>query len=206
VTPPRDLFDEPAGATPLDPDDARGLVPTWVATRADLNSAEQENIAKAIVWASSRSGPSSVEALMTERMIRALHKRMFGDVWKWGGSYRQHDTNMGAPWPYLPLQVRELLKDVLVQTSDRANMPWDADELAVRFHHRLVGIHPFPNGNGRHARLAADLLVELLGEKVFSWGATDLGEQGASRAAYLEALQQADREFDYAPLLEFARS
>ena len=112
----------------------------------------------------------------------------------------------GAPWPYIPMQVHELLEDVLVQTSDRANMPWAADELAVRFHHRLVAIHPFPNGNGRHARLAADLLVELLGEQAFTWGARDLGEEGSARAAYLEALRQADREFDYAPLLAFARS
>ena len=201
-----DLFEGPGGATPIDPDDARGLIPTWVATREDLNSAEQENIAKAIAWASSRSGPKSVNALMTENMIRRLHRHMFGDVWKWAGSYRQHDTNMGAPWPYVPTQVRDLLEDVLIQTSDRTNMPWAADELAVRFHHRLVSIHPFPNGNGRHARLSADLLVQLLGEPVFSWGARDLGEAGAARAAYLDALRRADREFDYATLLAFARS
>jgi len=203
---PSDLFEEPAGATPIDPDDATGLIPTWVATRADLNGAEQENIAKAIAWASAGSGPRSVDALMTEGMIRSLHKRMFGDVWRWAGSYRQHDTNMGAPWPYVPMQVLELLEDVLAQTSDRENMPWSADELAVRFHHRLVAIHPFPNGNGRHARLAADLLVELLGGQAFSWGAKDLGEEGSARAAYLEALRLADREFDYAPLLVFTRS
>ena len=201
-----DLFEEPVGATPIDPDDAKGLIPTWVATRADLNSAEQENIAKAIAWASSRGGPQSVDSLMTEGTMRGLHRRMFGDVWKWAGSYRRHDTNMGAPWPYVPIQVLELLEDVSAQTSDRANMPWAADELAVRFHHRLVAIHPFPNGNGRHARLAADLLVELLGESAFTWGARDLSEEGTARAAYLEALRRADREFDYAPLLAFARS
>ena len=103
-------------------------------------------------------------------------------------------------------QVRELLADVLAQTSDPENLPWPADELAVRFHHRLVAIHPFPNGNGRHARLAADLLLELLGEPVFSWGSQNLNEDGASRAAYLDALQWADRELDYEPLLLFARS
>lgn len=200
------LFDEPAGATPIDPDDAKGLVPTWVATRGDLNSAEQENIAKAIAWTSSRGGPSTVAALLTDGTIRNLHRRMFGDVWKWAGTYRQHDTNMGAPWPYIPTQVRDLLADVLIQTSDLENTPWPVDELAVRFHHRLVVIHPFPNGNGRHARLAADLLVELLGEPVFSWGAQNLGEEGAARSAYLDALQRADRELDYGPLLAFARS
>jgi Fic-DOC domain mobile mystery protein B len=203
---PSDLFEEPAGATPIDSGDAAGLLPTWVATRADLNSAEQENVARAIAWASSGSGPRSVDALMTEGMIRSLHKRMVGDVWRWAGSYRQHDTNMGAPWPYVPIQVLELLEDVVVQTSDPENMPWSVDELAVRFHHRLVAIHPFPNGNGRHARLAADLLAELLGDQAFSWGARDFAEEGAARAAYLEALRLADREFDYALLLAFARS
>jgi Fic-DOC domain mobile mystery protein B len=200
------LFDEPAGATPIDPDDAKGLIPTWVATRGDLNNAEQENIAKAIAWTSSRGGPHTAAELLTDDAIRNLHRRMFGGVWKWAGTYRQHDTNMGAPWPYIPIQVRDLLADVLVQTSDLEHMPWPADELAVRFHHRLVVIHPFPNGNGRHSRLAADLLVELLGEPVFSWGAQNLGEEGAARAAYLDALRRADRELRYAPLLAFARS
>lgn len=200
------LFDEPAGATPIDPDDAKGLIPTWVATRADLNSAEQENIAKALMWAPSRGGPRSVASLLTEEAIKTLHKRMFGDVWKWAGDYRQHNTNMGAPWPYVPDQVRDLLADVLAQTVDRENMPWSADEVAVRFHHRLVVIHSFPNGNGRHARLAADLLVALVGEPVFSWGAQNLNEEGAARAVYLDALRRADNSFDYEPLLAFARS
>ncbi|NTU70958.1 MAG: mobile mystery protein B [Coriobacteriia bacterium] len=200
------LFDEPTGATPIDPDDAKGLIPTWVATRGDLNNAEQENIARAIAWTSSRGGPQSVEALLSDEMLRALHKRMFGDVWRWAGTYRQHETNLGAPWLYVPTQVRELLADVRVQTSNARQLPWPADELAVRFHHRLVAIHPFPNGNGRHARLAADLLVELLGEQFFSWGARDLNREGAAREAYLDALRRADRELDYGPLLLFARS
>ena len=200
------LFDEPVGATPIDPDDAKGLIPTWVATRGDLNSSEQENIAKALIWASSRGGPRSVASLLTEETIKTLHRRMFGDVWRWAGDYRHHDTNMGAPWPYVPVQVRDLLADVLAQTSDRENMPWPADEVATRFHHRLVVIHPFPNGNGRHSRLAADLLVTLLGEPVFSWGAQNLNAEGAARTAYLDALRRADNSLDYEPLLAFARS
>jgi len=200
------LFDGPAGATPIDPDDAKGLIPTWVATRADLNSAEQENIVKALMWASSRGGPHSLGSLLTEKTIKTVHRRMFGDVWKWAGDYRKHDTNMGAPWAYVPDRVRDLLADVHAQTVDRETMPWSADEVAVRFHHRLVVIHPFPNGNGRHARLAADLLVALLGEPVFSWGAQNLNEAGAARAAYLDALRRADSSLDYEPLLAFARS
>ena len=203
---PLDLFDEPAGATPLDPDDAKGLIPTWVATRGDLNAAEQANIAKALTWASTSQAMGSRASLMTEESMKMLHRRMFRDVWKWAGTYRQHDTNMGTHWPYISVQVRELLADVMAQTADVGNLPWPPDELAVRFHHRLVVVHPFPNGNGRHSRLAADLLVSVLGAPVFSWGAENLNESGATRAAYLDALRHADSLQDFEPLVAFARS
>ena len=201
-----DLFHEPEGATPIDPDDAKGLIPTWVATRGDLNAVEQENIARAVAWAFTSPRMHLLGSLMTEESMKMLHRRMFGDVWKWAGSYRQHDANTAAPWPYVPTRVRELLADVLVQSSDRTNLPWPADELAIRFHHRLVPIHPFPNGNGRHARLAADLLVRALGRPTFSWGSESLDSPGDVRSAYLDALRTADSRHDYGPLVEFARS
>lgn len=201
-----ELFDEPEGATPIEPGDAEGLIPTWVATRADLNAAENHNIAKAVAWISSGAGPRTAAAWMTDESVRVLHRRMFGDVWKWAGTYRQHDTNIGSHWPYIPTQVRDLTADVVVQTADPRKLPWSPDELAVRFHHRLVVIHPFPNGNGRHARLAADVLVAAMGEPVFTWGAQDLGEKGAARTAYLAALRLADQEAEFGPLVAFARS
>jgi Fic-DOC domain mobile mystery protein B len=200
------LFDDPEGATPIEPGDAEGLIPTWVATRADLDAAENENIAKAMAWIASGAGPRTVAAWMTDGSMRALHRRMFGDVWKWAGTYRKHDTNMGSHWPQIPTQVRDLVADVVVQTADLSKLPWPPDELAVRFHHRLVVIHPFPNGNGRHARLAADVLVAVLGRPVFTWGAQDLGEKGATRAAYLAALRLADQGTEFGPLVAFARS
>ncbi|MGB4580692.1 MAG: mobile mystery protein B [Coriobacteriia bacterium] len=201
-----DLFQEPEGATPLGPDDAKGLIPTWVATQADLNAVEQENIAKAIAWASTSPRMSSLASLMTEESMKTLHRRMFGDVWKWAGTDRQHDANMGAHWPYISAQVRELLADVLAQTADADNLPWPADELAVRFHHRLVVIHPFANGNGRHSRLAADLLANVLGKSAFTWGSENLSSPGEARQAYMEALHTADTLYDYRPLVEFARA
>lgn len=201
-----DLFAEPEGGTPLDPEDAAGLIPTWIATRSDLNTAEQENIARAFVWAERSRLMASRATLLTEDSMKTLHARMFGDVWRWAGTYRHHDTNMGANWPYISTQVRELLADVLAQTTDLGDLPWSADELAVRFHHRLVVVHPFPNGNGRHARLAADLLVRTLGQPVFSWGSQNPNTTGESRRAYLDALRTADAAFDYGPLLAFARS
>jgi Fic-DOC domain mobile mystery protein B len=201
-----DLFQEPEGATPIDAEDAKGLIPTWVASRADLNAVEQENIARAMVWASASPRLGSLASLLTEESMKTLHKRMFGDVWKWAGSYRQHDTNMGAHWPYISTRVRELLADVLAQTADAESLPWPPDELAVRFHHRLVVIHPFSNGNGRHARLAADLLVRTLDGPTFTWGSENLSGPGEARRAYLGALRTADSLLDYAPLVEFARS
>lgn len=139
-------------------------------------------------------------------MMRALHARMFADVWAWAGMYRRHDTNIGVYWPYIQTQVRDLVSDVGAQTAYLGALPWPPDELAVRFHHRLVLIHPFPNGNGRHARLAADLLVTLLERPVFTWGARDLSVVGDARGTYLAALRQADRVADFLPLIEFARS
>lgn len=199
-------FEQPEGAAPLDEQDRDGLIPTWIATRADLNEAEHANIAKALIWAESRRGPHSLASLLTEKMILNLHREMFGEVWKWAGTYRQHNTNIGANWPYVPTQLRELLADVDAQTVGVGRLPWSPDELAVRFHHRLVLVHPFANGNGRHARLAADILVTLLGEPVFSWGAAGLGNDCADRAAYLAALRHADRTQEFGPLVTFARS
>jgi len=201
-----DLFAESEGATPLDPDDAKGLIPTWVATRGDLNAVEAGNIASAVRWAFTSPRMNSRETLMTSDSMQMLHRRMFGEVWRWAGHYRTHDTNIGTPWAYILTRVHELVADVMAQTADTGDLPWPPDELAIRFHHRLVSIHPFPNGNGRHARLAADLLVGTLGELPFSWGAQDLGQDSEARAAYLLALRTADATFDYAPLVEFARS
>ena len=200
------LFDESEGATPVDPDDAEGLVPTWIATRGDLNTAEQENIVAAVAWASSKTGPRTLDLLLTEAMMRELHERMFSDVWKWAGQYRQRDTNMGIHWPHIPEQVHGLVADVAAQTADAEALPWSADELTVRFHHRLVTIHPFPNGNGRHARLAADILAVCLGELPFTWGAKESSARGNTRSTYLAALRVADARFDYGPLVALARS
>jgi len=202
---PFDVAGDPVGATPLDATDIAGLIPTWVATRGDLDQVEQENIAKALVW-SVAHGPETLAALLSDDMLRSLHRRMFGDVWRWAGVYRMHDTNLGVHWPYIGTRVCDLVADVTAQTLDPECLTWSADELSVRFHHRLVTIHPFPNGNGRHARFAADLLVGILGEPPFTWGGADLARVGSARTRYLAALRHADERLDYRPLIEFARS
>jgi Fic-DOC domain mobile mystery protein B len=199
-----DLFEEPPGATPLDESEREALIPTWIATRADLNLVEQENIATASMWVFSRHrGIGDI----SQTFLRDLHRRMFKDVWRWAGKYRTRETNIGVPPTSIAIEVENLLQDLQEQADHLADLPWTADEVAVRFHHRLVATHPFPNGNGRHARLAADIAAKALGRDVFSWGAgAQLAEVGPMRAQYLEGVRIADRIGDYEPLLAFARA
>jgi Fic-DOC domain mobile mystery protein B len=199
------LFEEPEGATPLDEEDRRGLLRTDIAFRHELNRAEAENIASANLWVfGARRRQASW--LLEQRRLKELHRQMYGEVWGWAGAYRRRETNIRVVPFQITSDLENLLLDVRAQTAD-LNGQWSSDEIAVRFHHRLVWIHPFPNGNGRHARLAADALVAALGRPRFTWGsAGDLTDAGPVRSRYLNALRVADREFDYRPLLDFARS
>jgi len=192
-----DLFDEPDNATPLTPDERRELIPAHIAYRSELNEAEQENIARAQDWALSRKRDP-----LNEKFIKELHKRMLGEVWKWAGKFRKSERNLGIPFYEIPTALRQLLDDAKTWIEYKSYPP---DEIAVRFHHRLVAIHPFPNGNGRHARLMADLLVMRLGQERFSWGRESLRDAGSMRKRYIAALQAADGH-DSRPLLAFARS
>ncbi len=196
-----DLFDEPEGATPLEPGERQGLRQTWITNRHDLNEAERENILKGAAWARRRRGVAAVD-LLDEKQVRALHKRMFGDVWSWAGAYRKTERNIGVEPYRIPIEMAAMLADVRYWV-EYGTFP--ADEIAIRLHHRLTQIHPFSNGNGRHARLMADLLIERLGGKPFSWGGGGLADAGELRARYVAALQAADG-YDIGPLLVFARS
>jgi Fic-DOC domain mobile mystery protein B len=192
-----DLFREPDDATPLTAEERADLIPAHIAYRTELNDAEQENIVRAQDWALRRR-----RDLLTEKFINDLHRHMLGDVWRWAGRFRTIEKNLGIPYYEIPVALRQLLDDTKAWIEHGAYPP---DELAVRFHHRLVQIHPFPNGNGRHARLMADLLVMSLGGDRFSWGSANLQDVGALRRAYITALQAADNH-DIGPLLAFARS
>jgi len=158
---------------------------------------EQENIARAQDWALRRK-----RYLLTEKFMEELHKRMLGEVWKWAGKFRLSERNLGIPFYEIPSALRQLLDDTKTWIEFGSYPP---DEIAVRFHHRLVVIHPFPNGNGRHGRLMADLLVMQLGQERFSWGRESLRDAGALRKRYIGALTAADNR-DIGPLLDFARS
>lgn len=196
-----DLFQEPEDATDLSPDERRELLQTWITHRADLNKAEAQNILNGAAWARRRRGLDPVD-LLNDDFAKALHKQMFGDVWGWAGKYRDRERNIGVQPHLISTEVPALFIDARYWLEHQSYEP---DELATRLHHRLVAIHPFPNGNGRHTRLMADLLVERLGRKPFTWGGGSLTEVSELRATYVTALKAADKH-DIQPLLHFARS
>jgi Fic-DOC domain mobile mystery protein B len=191
----------PPGSTPLDPNESDGLIPTWVATRDDLNEAEQSNILKAIRHR--RWQRCSVEELLDDKAARDLHRDMFGDVWKWAGHYRSTETSVGVDPRTISVRVRDLMADARVWLSPPTSM--SLDQVAYQFHHKLVHIHPFPNGNGRHARQMTDILLRATGQPTFTWGSANLDDDGATRDAYIAALRAADHG-DYQALAAFVRS
>ena len=194
-----DIFERPDdAATPLTPEEKRDLIPAHIAGRDDLNDAEQKNIVRGQAWALRRRRRDT----LSEQFIKDLHKQMLGEVWRWAGQFRRSERNLGIPFYEIPAALRQLLEDTKVWIEYESYPP---DEIAVRFHHRLVQIHPFANGNGRHSRLMADLLVMELGQERFSWGRANLQQAGDVRARYIAALKAADNHH-IVPLLAFARS
>lgn len=196
-----DLFQGPDDATPLEPHDRQALRQSWITNRRDLNQAEEANIAKGFAWANGRR--RKPDDFLTADFVRILHKRMFGDVWSWAGNFRTSDVNIGNVQAHrIPVELSAMLDDVEYWTDHQTFVP---DEIAVRLHHRLTAIHPFPNGNGRHARLMADLLIQRLGGQPFSWGSGSLKNVGELRKRYVDALKIADNH-DIQPLVQFTRS
>ena len=188
------------GQTPLGPEEAAQILRPAVATLGELDLVEQENIAQATVWALGRR--RQPQAVLDEPFLRRLHKRMFGDVWRWAGTYRQTPRNIGVePWR-IAQEIGGLIGDARYWVEHDT---YELVELTVRFHHRLVAIHPFPNGNGRHARLAADVLAVSLGSTPLGWGRGLAFGPGELRAIYIAALQAADQG-ELIDLIAFARS
>ena len=191
------LVPEGCGHTALTADDRVGLIPSHIATRGDLFDAEQRNIVQALLRT-----PPTTAALLDDKYLRDLHKAMFGRVWRWAGRYRSRETNLGIRPDGIAAAVRILVGDAVAWVEHDTYEP---DELAVRFHHRLVSIHPFPNGNGRHSRICADMLAAALGSKPFSWGMSlNLTTQELKRS-YWRSLRTADAG-EITDLLLFARS
>ena len=193
-----DLLEEQIdGSTPLTEEEREQLIPSYITLRSELNEAEQANILEAEEWAYARK-----RDVLDERFLTNLHKRMFSRVWRWAGKFRTSGKNVGVDAYLISQELRQFLDDCRYWLE---NATYEPDEIATRFHHRLVFIHPFPNGNGRHARLATDLLLVAIGQSRFSWGQENLVDPGETRNAYIDALRAADNH-DIGPLLEFVRS
>jgi Fic-DOC domain mobile mystery protein B len=187
------------GQTPLDPDEKAGLIPGHIDTKGALNDWEQENILLATKWLRRAKVPE----VLSEGFCRDLHRRMFGKTWTWAGTFRTSDKNIGCDWTLVAVKLNQLLGNAKYWVGNDAFAP---DETAARFHHALVWIHPFPNGNGRHSRMMADALLKQMGQKSFSWGGGgNLLSASDVRARYLAALRAADKN-DFADLLAFVRS
>ena len=186
------------GATPLEYDEMEDILLTHITTRAELDRWEMDNINRTYQWADRLKHRN----ILNEDFICLLHKRMFGNVWKWAGQFRKSDKNIGIPWVEIAVELKLLCDDVNAWLEFNTYPP---DEFAARFHHRLVYIHPFANGNGRHARLMADLILEkLFKTPPFTWGGAILTKQGESRSVYIRALKAADNH-DYSLLMKFVR-
>jgi Fic-DOC domain mobile mystery protein B len=190
----------PPGSTPLGPDEMDGLIPSWIVTRGDLNAAEQANILDGL--AGRRWRRPTVQQILDDLAARRLHKAMFGQVWAWAGAYRLRELNIGVDPHRVSVCVRDLMADALAWIDGEH---WRADEIGYRFHHRLVEVHPFPNGNGRHSRAMTDMLLRAMGEPAFTWGRASLDSAGAIRTEYIRALREADQR-DYERLAVFVRS
>ena len=191
---------DPVGATPLEDEDVEGLIPTFVATRDDLNLVEHANIEKASFWLF-RGRRVTVDHLLVTAFADRLHRRVLGDVWRWAGARRTRETNIGIDPSGITVAMKDLFDDA---RHWHANETFSPEERAVRIHHRLVSIHPYRNGNGRHSRLMADAYLHVTGTDPLSWGGQDLTDDGELRRGYIKALRDADRG-DIGPLLDFAR-
>jgi Fic-DOC domain mobile mystery protein B len=189
------------GQTPIDEDEKYGLRIGSITTREEFDEFEQLNIEKAVEWTMRRK--FNQDYILTEQFVKELHSRMYEDVWKWAGKFRTTNKYIGVDWLLISVALKQLLDDSKFWIE---NNTYPEDEIAVRFSHRIVSIHCFPNGNGRHSRLLADVIIShIFNMPVFSWGSSNLVRQGDARKQYIEAIHAADQGI-MLPLLIFARS
>jgi len=189
------------GQTPLDEEEKEGLLIPTIITKGELDEFEQQNIEEAIQWTLTRN--FKTKDLFSESFIKDVHNRMYRNVWSWAGDFRKTNKNIGVDRWQVAIELKNLLDDIKYWVNNNTYSP---DEIAIRFKHRLVSIHCFPNGNGRHSRLMGDIIIEKIFKmSVFSWGAASLSNESDNRKNYLNALKIADKG-NYELLLLFARS
>jgi Fic-DOC domain mobile mystery protein B len=189
------------GQTPLNEEEKEGLLLKSITTNGELNEQEQLNIEKAVEWIIGLK--LKKDRILTEAFIKTLHKKMLGKVWRWAGEFRKSEKNIGAKWINIPVDLRTLLDDTNFWIENKTFSP---DESAIRFKHRLVSIHCFPNGNGRHSRLMADIIIEsVFEETIFSWNQSNMIKANETRAEYIKSIREADKG-NIDSLIRFART
>lgn len=194
-------FDYKEGQTPLDEEEKDGLKIKSITTLGELDEFEQLNIEKAVEWTiHTKLKP---EKILSEKFVKDLHKKMYGDVWKWAGEFRKTEKNIGIPWSQIGIELKNLLDDTKYWIKNKTFSP---EEIAIRFKHRIVSIHCFPNGNGRHSRMIADIIMEsIFGTEIFSWHQSNMVKASETRNLYINALRKADNG-NITPLIEFAKN
>lgn len=194
-------FDYTDGQTPLAEEEKEALKIKAITTQEELDEFEQLNIEKAVEWTiRTKLKP---ENILTEKFIKDLHKRMYCDVWKWAGEFRQTEKNIGISWMQIGVELKNLLDDTKYWIENKTYTP---EEIAIRFKHRIVSIHCFPNGNGRHSRMMADIIIEsVFGKDIFPWHQSNMVKANEIRKAYIDALKKADNG-NIEPLIEFAKN
>ncbi|MFD2586974.1 mobile mystery protein B [Croceitalea marina] len=194
-------FNYKDGQTPLEEEEKEGLKIKTITTQGELDEFEQLNIEKAVEWTIHAN--LKREKILTEKFVKNLHKRMYGDVWKWAGEFRRTEKNIGIPWIQIAVELKNLLEDTKYWIENKTYSP---EEIAIRFKHRIVSIHCFPNGNGRHSRMMADIIMESIFKKeIFTWHQSNMVRADEIRKEYINSLKQADNG-NINPLIEFAKN
>ena len=189
------------GQTPLNEEEKEGLLIKSITTHGELDEHEQLNIEEAIVWIMGLK--LKKDRILTEDFIKALHKKMLGKVWRWAGEFRRSEKNIGVKWINIGIDLRTLLGDTDYWIEKETYPP---DEIAIRFKYRLVHIHCFPNGNGRHSRIMADIIIEsVFGKDIFTWNHSNMVQADETRAEYIRSIREADKG-NIVPLIHFART
>lgn len=189
------------GQTPLNEEEKEGLLLKSITTHDELDEHEQLNIEKAVEWIIGLK--LKKDRILTEDFIKTLHKKMLGKVWRWAGEFRKSEKNIGTKWINIPVDLRTLLDDTHFWIENKTFPP---DEIAIRFKHRLVSIHCFPNGNGRHSRIMADILIEsVFEENIFTWNQSNMVKADETRSEYIKSIREADKG-NMEQLIKFAKT
>lgn len=189
------------GQTPLNEEEKEGLKIKSITTQKELDEFEQLNIEKAVEWTIRAN--LTPKKILTEKFIKDLHKKMYDDVWKWAGEFRMTDKNIGIKWSQIGIELKNLIDDTKYWIENKTYPPI---EIAIRFKHRIVAIHCFPNGNGRHSRMMADIIIKsIFGKEIFSWHQSNMVKANETRNEYINALRKADNG-NIAPLIKFAKN